>query len=145
MSSNEITLTAPNTPEMEVMISNIASSIAKSINLSAEQIDEIKLAVIEACLNSFEHSKSPDKSVTVKFTPEKDQLKIEIQDRGIGFNPSKVQAPDLKRIINGKEKRHRGWGLQIIRSFMDEVKIESDEHGTKLVLIKKKSQSGHKR
>ena len=72
MNSNEITLTAPNKPEIELLISDIASSIAESIDLSPAQIDEIKLAVIEACLNSFEHSKSSDKSVTVRFFPEKD-------------------------------------------------------------------------
>ena len=68
-------------------------------------------------------------------------MRIEIEDQGIGFNPSDIKAPDLARIIEGKEKRHRGWGLQIIKTFMDEVRIESGDQGTKLILIKKTGKS----
>jgi serine/threonine-protein kinase RsbW len=134
--NNEIVLTAPNKPDFEVIISNIASSIAKTLKLTDDQIEEIKLAVIEACLNSFEHSKSPDNSVVVKFYPEKDHLKIVIEDKGVGFNPSEIKAPDIKKIITGEESRHRGWGLKIIKSFMDDVKIESSKSGTRMTLVK---------
>lgn len=145
MTNNEITLTAPNQPDMELLISNIASSIAKTLKLNAQEIDEIKLAVIEACLNSFEHSKSPENSVTVRFYPYDDHLKIVIQDQGIGFNPENVSAPNINKIISGEEKRHRGWGLKLIRNFMDEVKIESDKKGTSLTLIKKISKRSGKK
>jgi serine/threonine-protein kinase RsbW len=140
--TNEITLTAPNLPDMEIMISDIASSVASNLRLSQNEIDEIKLAVIEACLNSFEHSRSSDNKVTVRFYPEKDSLKIVIEDNGIGFNPGEIEAPDIKKIISGEEKRHRGWGLKIIKSFMDEVKIDSDKSGTKLTLIKRLKNKG---
>lgn len=135
---NEIILTAPNIPEMELMVSEIASSIAESAKLTSEQADEIKMAVIEVCLNSFEHSKSEDKYVVIKFLPLDDGLKITIQDKGKGFDPSKVKAPELRKIISGEEKRHRGWGLKIVNSLMDEVKIASGNEGTIITLFKKK-------
>lgn len=135
---NEIILTAPNMPEMELMVSEIASSIAASAKLTNDQVDEIKMAVIEVCLNSFEHSKSNDKYVIVKFLPLEDGLRITIQDKGVGFDPLKVKAPDLKKIISGEEKRHRGWGLKIVNSLMDEVKIDSGIDGTIITLFKKK-------
>lgn len=135
---NEIILTAPNLPEMELMVSEIASSIAESAKLTSEQVDEIKMAVIEVCLNSFEHSKSEDKSVIVKFLPSDDGLKITIQDKGKGFDPSIVKVPDLRKIISGEEKRHRGWGLKIVNSLMDEVNIDSGKEGTIITLFKKK-------
>lgn len=135
---NEIILTAPNIPEMELMVSEIASSIAASAKLTHDQVDEIKMAVIEVCLNSFEHSKSNDKYVIVKFLPLEDGLRITIQDKGVGFDPLKVKAPDLNKIISGEEKRHRGWGLKIVNSLMDEVKIDSGIDGTIITLFKKK-------
>jgi len=138
MKKNVIKLTAPNRPEMEITVSEIASAIAKNMNLSDEQVDEIKMAVIETCLNSFEHSRSEDKSVTISFIPEKDGLKIKIKDKGVGFNPSEKSSPDIDKIMSGEETRHRGWGLKIIRSLMDEVYIESGKNGTTVTLIKKK-------
>lgn len=135
---NEIVLTAPNVPEMELVVSEVASSIAASAKLTNEQVDEIKMAVIEVCLNSFEHSKSADNHIIVKFAPQIDGLKIIITDKGIGFDPSKVNAPDIRKIISGEEKRHRGWGLKIVRSLMDDVKIDSDNNGTTITLFKKK-------
>jgi anti-sigma regulatory factor (Ser/Thr protein kinase) len=141
MKEDVITLTAPSRPEMEITVSEIASAIAKSMNLSEEQIDEIKMAVIETCLNSFEHSRSEENVVTVSFIPERDRLKITIKDKGIGFNPLEKHSPDIKKIISGEEKRHRGWGLKIIKSLMDEVYIDSDKDGTTVTLIKKKREN----
>lgn len=135
---NEIVLTAPNVPEIELVVSEVASSIAASAKLTNEQADEIKMAVIEVCLNSFEHSKSSEKNIVVKFIPQDDGLKITIQDKGIGFDPSTVNAPDIQKIISGEEKRHRGWGLKIVRSLMDEVKIDSNNEGTIITLFKRK-------
>jgi anti-sigma regulatory factor (Ser/Thr protein kinase) len=136
---NEIVLTAPNVPEMELVVSEVASSIAASSRLTNEQAEEIKMAVIEVCLNSFEHSKSTEKYIIVKFIPQDDGLKITIQDKGIGFDPSIVTAPDIRKIISGEEKRHRGWGLKIVRSLMDEVKIDSNAEGTIITLFKRKN------
>jgi len=135
---NEIVLTAPNVSEMELVVSEVASSIAASSRLTNEQAEEIKMAVIEVCLNSFEHSKSIEKYIIVKFIPQDDGLKITIQDKGIGFDPSSVTAPDIQKIISGEEKRHRGWGLKIVRSLMDEVKIDSNTEGTIITLFKRK-------
>jgi anti-sigma regulatory factor (Ser/Thr protein kinase) len=42
------------------------------------------------------------------------------------------------------DKRHqdgqwrRGWGLKIMEELMDELHVESEEHGTKITMVKRR-------
>ena len=54
----EVKLTLPMAPDMEVVASQAASSLAAFIGMSPDRVDEVRLAVVEACINAFEHSHS---------------------------------------------------------------------------------------
>jgi anti-sigma regulatory factor (Ser/Thr protein kinase) len=62
-------------------------------------------------------------------------LQITVQDRGFGFAPKELVPSDLKSKLE-QGKRKRGWGLMIIKGLMDEVDIQSDEEGTRIVMRK---------
>jgi len=132
----EIILTIPIRPNMELAVSRLASSIAEAMRLDENKVDEIKLALIEACLNAFEHSKSKDRKVHIKFKMTDDHLKITIKDYGVGFNPSKVEEPKIEEKLKSTSKR--GWGLKIMRSLMDTVEINSHRGGTVITMTKKR-------
>ena len=63
----EVTLTLPMVPDMEIEASRTATAMAESIAMSPDKIDEVRMAVVEACINAFEHSRSPDRNVYVTF------------------------------------------------------------------------------
>ena len=63
----EVTLTLPMSADMEVQASQSASALARSIAMSPEKIDEVRLAVVEACINAFEHSHAEDSRVDITF------------------------------------------------------------------------------
>jgi serine/threonine-protein kinase RsbW len=134
----EIKVSIPMLPDMELAVSSLATALAQSINLKQDKVDEIKMAIIEACLNSFEHSKSKDQMVHVHFLVKPKKLEIIVRDHGKGFDPSQVREPDLSRIIGGEVERKRGWGLQIIKSLMDSVEIKSSVGGTEIVMTKRR-------
>ncbi len=134
----EVTLTLPMVPDMEIEASRTATAMAESIAMSADKIDEVRMAVVEACINAFEHSQSPDRNVYVTFevlggeSPE--SLRVTVRDSGVGFAPEAIEEPDIQAKL--KAERKRGWGLKIIRGLMDEVDIHSGLDGTTIVMCK---------
>lgn len=134
----EVTLTLPMVPDMEIEASRTATAMAESIAMSPDKIDEVRMAVVEACINALEHSRSPDRNVYVTFEvlgakgPE--SLRITVRDGGVGFAPEAIEEPDIQAKL--KAERKRGWGLKIIRGLMDQVEIHSGHDGTTIVMCK---------
>ena len=133
----EVVITIPMKPNMELAVSELAESMAQLADLKQDQIDEVKMATIEACLNAFEHSKSRDQKVYIKFLVKDDALEITVRDYGVGFNPEEVEIPNIQEKL--KSQRKRGWGLKIVENLMDSVKIDSHKGGTKIVMIKRRT------
>jgi serine/threonine-protein kinase RsbW len=135
----EIKVSIPMLPDMELAVSSLASALAQTIELSEEEVDAIKLAVIEACLNSFEHSKSKDQMVHVHFLIKPDALEVVVRDNGKGFDPETVATPKIGDKFGNAGKGKRGWGLHIMKSLMDSVEIKSSPNGTQIIMTKRRN------
>ncbi|MFN7974294.1 MAG: ATP-binding protein [Acidobacteriota bacterium] len=131
---SKVTLSLPMEPDFELVATDMASALAGLKDFPSDKIDEIKMAVIEACINAFEHSQSRDRKITVSIDPRPDRLIIVISDRGHGFGIDPAAAGP-RELPSG---RRRGFGLRIIKAMMDDVKVESDDRGTRIVMVKKK-------
>ena len=127
-------LALPMVPEMEIEASKTATAIAESIRMSPDRIDEVRMAVVEACINAFEHSHSGDREVFVTFEVLPEKLRITVHDNGVGFSPDVLEEPTIEGKL--KAVRKRGWGLKIIKGLMDEVEIRSGAEGTTVVMSK---------
>lgn len=135
----EVTLTLPlETPDVEIAASNTATAIAESMAMSADKIDEVRMAVVEACINAKEHSRTTDRRVRltceVLGADSPEILRITVHDNGVGFDPGTIERPQIETKINADDKR--GWGLEIMRGLMDEVEIRSGTDGTTVVMTK---------
>lgn len=134
----EVSLTLPMAPDMEIAASKTATAIAEFMSMSPDKIDEVRMAVVEACINAFEHSHAPDHKVYLNFSVLGDdqprELRITVRDAGVGFAVDEVEEPTLAEKL--KASRKRGWGLKIIRGLMDEVDIDSSTEGTTIVMSK---------
>jgi serine/threonine-protein kinase RsbW len=134
----EVTLALPMVPEMEIEASKTATAIAEHIGMSPDRIDEVRMAVVEACINALEHSRAVDREVFVTFEvlgdKEPEKLRITVRDSGVGFAPEDLTEPTIEDKL--KSQRKRGWGLKIIRGLMDEVEIHSNSEGTTVVMSK---------
>lgn len=134
----EVTLTLPMVADMEIAASTTAAALAEFMQMSPDKIDEVRMAVVEACINAFEHSGAEDRKVYVRFAvfgdagPER--LEITIRDKGTGFSPDSLVEPSIEQKLKAESKR--GWGLKIIRGLMDEVAIDSASDGTTVVMSK---------
>ena len=136
----EVSLTLPMEPNLEVLASQVATAMAEFMRMTPDQVDEVRMSVVEVCINAIEHSRSKDQKIYLTFEVLGDRdpeaLRITVRDLGIGFAPEAVEEPDIRTKI--RSPRKRGWGLKICRGLMDEVEIDSSGGGTIVMMTKRR-------
>ena len=136
MDRPKIELKLPIIANMELVAVQTAEVVARHMDLSEDKAAEISMALIEACINAFEHSQAQN-NVFIHFILEENSLVIKVIDQGIGFDKAKVEIPAIENKL-GTEERKRGWGLQLIQELMDSVEFESSKDGTTVTMTKNK-------
>lgn len=126
---DEYEIVVPIGEDAELIAAHAVEEIAKRHNFDAKAINQIKTALIEACINAAEHSLSPDGKIYQKITFADDRLNITISNRGL-------RLTDKKRVDIEPTEGRRGWGLTLMRKLMDEVRIEQVDDGTRISMTK---------
>ena len=96
--------------------------VARDVEVSDELLADLKLAVTEACGNSVRHA-YPDGGgdVTVAYALDGDVFVMVVEDRGIGV--AATRATESKVWPEG------GMGMSIIRTIVDDVRVEDGAGG----------------
>jgi serine/threonine-protein kinase RsbW len=127
-----IELEIPARPEYVALARLVVSSLASTRrDLADDRIDDLKVAVSEACTNAIEAHRSADSddSVVVRCAEFDDRLEISIEDRGHGFDPESL--PEHPPVTDPDRLNfERGLGIPLIRTLVDEVVIDSSGDGT---------------
>jgi serine/threonine-protein kinase RsbW len=129
-------MTVPMLHSAELVAAEAVRQIAENMEFDHKAIDEIRLAIIEACINAREHSGCADNRMYLRFVGTSEggpRIDIWITDHGRGFDPGEARARRQK--LGAAHKR--GWGLQIIEAHMDEVDITTSAHGTTIHMVKR--------
>jgi serine/threonine-protein kinase RsbW len=140
---NDFEMVVPMGGDNEMIVARTVEQIARRLNFRPEAINQIKHAVVEACINASEHSFSPDQKLYQRLRVEDDKLVIIISSRGIvpgstggpGTTDTKTDEQSGAEAQDKVDGR-RGWGLGIIRTLMDEVEFERVDDGTSLRMTK---------
>ncbi len=127
--SDEYDIVIPMGEDTEMIAAHTIEEIAKRHDFPAKTINQIKTALVEACINAAEHSHSPDRKIYQKFAVSNDRITITISNRGLRL------ADKAATTISSQEGR-RGWGLKLIQGLMDEVKVEQTDDGTRITMVK---------
>ena len=136
--ADEYEMVIPMGSDTELIAAHTVEQIARRVSFRPEAINQIKTALIEACINAAEHSLSPDRKIYQRFRVENDKLVITVASRGVvranltGQNGQEVDARREKE----DAKSRRGWGLKLIQTLMDEVEFERVDDGTQLRMTK---------
>jgi anti-sigma regulatory factor (Ser/Thr protein kinase) len=85
------------------------------------EVDEILLAVSEACNNAIEHA----------YRDELGSVRLRLDDDG---ETLRAVVRDTGRWRDGDSGADRGRGLVIMRTVMDRIDVETGDHGTQVVL-----------
>ena len=129
-----VELKLPILQNMELVATQTAEVVAKHMQLGDEKSGEISMALIEACINAFEHSQT-NSEVFIHFLISENKLTIKVTDKGTGFDTGSVDIPSIESKLNTGERK-RGWGVMLIKELMDSVSFESDHTGTTVTMVK---------
>ncbi len=127
-------LVLPMASETELVAARALEQVAERVDFPDEEIRKIRMALIEACINSFEHSGSKDGKIYITFTLDREKLTIVVEDKGVSFDPHAVPVPGPGKMADSLQRR--GWGIELIRNLMDQVVFEDVPVGTRLKMIK---------
>jgi serine/threonine-protein kinase RsbW len=109
----DVRLTLPARPDSLGVIRHMLGAFAEALELPADLVEDIRLAVTEACTNVVRHAYDDDVTgpIDVVMRPSQGRLEVIVTDGGRGMAPS----PDL----DGP-----GLGLPLIAALADHVELQ---------------------
>ena len=127
--SDFIEMKVPAKPEYVGVVRLTVSGIANRLGYTYDDIEDIKIAVAEACTNVVNHAyEDSDGQMTIGCGVYQDRLEIMVADRGQSFSIENLKD-NLGPISSDKpisQLKEGGLGLFLIDTLMDKVEISND-------------------
>ncbi|MGI6064980.1 MAG: anti-sigma F factor [Bacillota bacterium] len=134
---NSVNLQFKSIPENVSLARVVVASIGAQVDMTVNELDEIKVAVSEAVTNAIIHgyNNNPSQIVELQVDMYHDRLVIQVIDRGIGIGDVNKE---LECIGVAADYEHMGLGFAFMKEFMDDVEINSEQNkGTRITMVKK--------
>jgi serine/threonine-protein kinase RsbW len=115
------TLTIPSSTRFLEDVRQFVESHASEAEFPEDVVEQLKMAVDEACANVIEHAYQGEDEhpIDIAVIVQPDRFTVRIRDEGVGFNPKSYSEPDLLQFAHAR--RSGGFGVHIIRKLMDQV------------------------
>ncbi|MCA0756023.1 anti-sigma B factor RsbW [Paenibacillus sp. N4] len=133
-----VSLTVPAQAEYVDIVRLTLFGVADKAGFSYEEIEDMKVAVTEACTNVVLHAYGNGRSgvIDIRFEVEEEGLSIRIKDEGNSF---RYEHADIQHAsLHGKELDDitaGGLGIYLMHALMDRVEVMT-EKGTEVILTK---------
>jgi serine/threonine-protein kinase RsbW len=131
-----VELSVPSEPGNERRAMEEVAGAVKGLDLPLRTTERIKTAVAEATMNAMEHGNGYDaeKLVFIEVGASGGELSIKITDEGTGPDIPEAETPDIEAKLENRQTP-RGWGLFLIESMVDELRVSGGEgrHTVELV------------
>jgi serine/threonine-protein kinase RsbW len=116
-------------------LSEKLDSLMRVLGFTGKDIFAVRLAFGEAVINAFRHGNQgdPSKAVRVSYLVTPDEVMIEVEDEGPGFDPGLVPDP----LAPENSERISGRGLFLMRVYMSGVKF--NQQGNRVTLCRRRS------
>ena len=121
----------------EALLRAVVAAFSVQLDLSIEELSDIKTAVSEAATNSIVHGYANMKG-TVKVVCRKidECIEIEVTDYGLGIED--IDAAMQPLFTSKPECERSGMGFTVMQTFMDEVSVFSRPGEGTIVTMKKR-------
>ena len=127
-----VELRIPNKAEWVAVARLAIAAVANRLPFSVEEIEDLKLAIAEACTNAIQHSVGAS-SIEIVCEASSDELRLTVRDHGNATPAEFAPQPPMDSL-----DARANLGVFLIRSLMDEVSYTLDPAaGTNLVMVKK--------
>lgn len=124
-----VNLTIPAKPDYVGIARLAVSGIANRMGFSYDDIEDLKLAVAEACTNAVDHAYcGGEGEIEVSCNIYSNRLVIAVIDRGNSFDVNEVvtRTGPISAESSMNALRERGLGLYLMKTLMDHVDIKGD-------------------
>lgn len=124
-----IEMKVPAQPEYVGIIRLTLSGVASRMGYTYDEIEDLKIAVSEACTNAVQHAYKEDKNgkVSIRFGVFEDRLEVIVADEGDSFDFDQKQQ-DLGPYTPSHtvdQLSEGGLGLYLMETLMDEVRVQN--------------------
>ena len=127
-----VDLRIPSRAEWVALARLAAATMANRLRFSIEEIEDVKLAVAEACTAVIQHE-GHGEFIELSYEAVEDSLRVRVRDSG----RQGLHAGESRQ-MNYEEARIAGLGIFLIRTLMDEVSYDvHPQHGTDLLMVKR--------
>ena len=109
----DVKLTLPARPENVSVIRHVLGAFAEALRLPDDLVEDLRLAVTEACTNVVRHAYPPDQAgpVEISIQPLEEYVSVIVSDHGRGIGTS-------------SDTTGPGLGLPLIAAIADEVDLQ---------------------
>ena len=123
------------TDEMSVpVVRHICSFSLTEVGVADHCLDDISIALTEACTNVLDHAKQDGEDYSVHIAIDDERCTIRVKDAGAGFDyvahTTQPTQPDRHHAESGR-------GLDLIRALVDNVKFTSKPEQGMIVHLEK--------
>src|SRR3954454_23515846 len=110
--ATDVKLTLPARPENVSVIRHVLGAFAEALRLPDDLVEDLRLAVTEACTNVVRHAYPPDQTgpVEISIQPLEEHVSVIVSDHGRGIGTS-------------SDTTGPGLGLPLIAAIADEVEL----------------------
>jgi len=114
----------------------VTSAASTQPTFTDDRIDDLRLAVSEACTNAIEaHTVAgSDDRVLIRCDLAEDRIEVAVTDRGGGFDPEEVTAAPAAEAADRLEFES-GLGIPLMRVLVDETEFRASAAGTVVRLV----------
>jgi len=119
-------------------IREFIAGMATEAGIEQHEIDNIELAVDEACTNVIEHGYAHDdsnKELTIRLEIDSSKLVLTVIDRARPFNILQYEPRDINDLKT--EGRDGGLGIRLIKHIMDEIDYQIKDDGQNELIMTK--------
>ena len=114
-------------PEFVRIARHAVAALARLHGVQEELVEDIKLAVSEACTNAVARSGEAGAPVAVAASAEPDRMVVEVADQGP--SPDHEVSGDPTELSTGELPFDRALSLPLIRGLVDEVTVAPRDGG----------------
>lgn len=130
---DSIIITIPSHPKYLSIVRSVTSKIGQLYDIEEPVIEDIKLAVDEACTNVIKHAYKGDtsKKIIIKYKATRKAFQVLIEDSGMKAQMDLIKGRSLDDIRPG------GLGIHFIKKIFDVFEFDDKKKkGNRLKLIK---------
>jgi anti-sigma regulatory factor (Ser/Thr protein kinase) len=129
-----VSIAIPSHPKYLSVVRKTTDAFGKLYGITEQDLEDIKLAIDEACSNVIKHAYGGDetKKIVVKYIVRKKLFKVIIEDSGFKAQIEFMQGRSLDDVRPG------GLGIHFIKRVFDGIQFdEKKKKGNRLILCKK--------